>query len=410
MIGTADRFISVTAAARNNMIEEMQHVSGIADGADKILRSFGQSLAEQIAVMQQGAMLLSSEQKELVEKANLSVGVLAEASDRLATLRGEAAHTAARLVHEFDALDQRATASGDRLTQVGETIAKQTDARAEATSRAEIQMTGVSASLRDQLDRIRAGLQGQVDDIAHGLMQITTQLERTGASLRSTTVGAVADVERIGQRFEETSGETAAQINTRTCQMQEATAEMEQALAGLGIRFNAMLDQMSVAGDGIKNQEGDILSRVQGMLTHLGSVAAKMEEARTMSTDVSEHAIERLDEVINAVHAQMNNMTAGAQTAAGVMRSIGQIYSDQTQSLSKGVGTAHQQVLTMNDSIGDMQQRTDRMRVALKLQSDELMSSLRQILVQLEMTGDGLSDAVDTALQQKAVAGLQKMN
>ena len=192
--------------------------------------------------------------------------------------------------------------------------------------------------------------------------------------------------------------------------MQEATAEMEQALAGLGIRFNAMLDQMSVAGDGIKNQEGDILSRVQGMLTHLGSVAAKMEEARTMSTDVSEHAIERLDEVINAVHAQMNNMTAGAQTAAGVMRSIGQIYSDQTQSLSKGVGTAHQQVLTMNDSIGDMQQRTDRMRVALKLQSDELMSSLRQILVQLEMTGDGLSDAVDTALQQKAVAGLQKMN
>ena len=74
----------------------------------------------------------------------------------------------------------------------------------------------------------------------------------------------------------------------------------------------------------------------------------------------------------------MTKLTSGAQTAAGIMRGIGQIYSDQTSSLTKGVTEAHNQVLTMNKSIDDMQRRTDHMRSALKMQGDDLMTSMRR--------------------------------
>jgi hypothetical protein len=50
------------------------------------------------------------------------------------------------------------------------------------------------------------------------------------------------------------------------------------------------------------------------------------------------------------------------------------------------------------------------MRASLKAQGDDLMGSLRQILSQLEMTGDGLSEAVDRTLQEQANAGLKKIS
>jgi len=403
LIGTADRFISVTASARNNMIDEMQRVSDVADDAGKTLFNFNKMIIDQVLAMQQGAVTLSREQEELVQKATSSVGVLAEAGTRLAALRSEAASTAERLAHEFALLDQRATATGGRLVQAGENIAKQVDAISEASARAETQMSGASDNLREQLERIRAGMQSQIDDINRGLMQITAQLERTGSTLRSTTVGAVSDVERVGQRFDQTSSEA-------TAQMRKATEDVAKILSGFGSQFDVMIAHMAQAGTGIKRQEGDTLNQLQTMLSHLSSVAEKLEEARSLSGDVSQHAIGRLDEVVNAVQAQMNNMAAGAQTAAGIMRGIGQIYNDQTGALTKGVGEAHNQVLTMNQSIDEMQERTDRMRASLKLQGDELMNSLRQILSQLEMTGDGLSEAVDRTLQEQAAASLKKIS
>ena len=392
LIGTADRFISVTASARTNMVEEMKRVSGIADNAGKILTGFNQLLAEQVASMQQSTAMLSSEQKDLVEKASLGVNALSEVGQRLSSLRGEATETA------------------ERLAQAGENIAKQVDAITEATARAETQLSGTGETLRDQLDRIRGGLQAQIDDISRGLMQITAQLERTGASLRSTTVGAVADVERVGQRFEQTSATASAQVNAGTDKMRKATEEVASLLSGFGSKFDQMIDHMAQAGADIKHQEGSALSNLQNMLAHLGMVAEKLESARAMSGDVSHHAIERLDEVVTAVQSQMNSMASGAQTAAGIMRGIGQIYSDQTTSLTKGVGEAHSQVMIMNKSIDDMQQRTDRMRTALKLQGEDLMNSLRQILTQLETTGDGLTDAVNNTLQQQAAAGVKKIS
>jgi hypothetical protein len=164
-------------------------------------------------------------------------------------------------------------------------------------------------------------------------------------------------------------------------------------LAGFGTQFDAMIAHIARAGEGIKRQEGDTISHLQTMLGHLSTVAERLEAARTLSGDVSQHAIERLDGVVNAVQAQMQTMAAGAQTAAGIMRGISQIYSDQTQALNRGVGEAHTQVLTMNESIEAMQQRTDQMRVALKTQSEDLMKSLGTILSQIEAGDEVSADA-----------------
>jgi hypothetical protein len=410
LIGTADRFITATAGARTNMAEEMKRVGTMADEAGKILNGFNELLVQQVSAIQQSAAMLSSEQRELIEKATVGVQTLTEASERLVSVRDEASSTADRLAREFNAIDERAVAATGRLTQVGQGIAKQVEAITEATETAEGRLSGIGSNLRDQLDRIRGGMQSQIDEINRGLLQITAQLERTGVNLRSAAVGAVADVERVGHRFEQTGAAAAAQVKAGTEKMQKATDEVADMLANFGDKFDQMIKHMAEVGTDIKSQEGDSVEKLQYMVGHLATIAEKLEGARAMSGTVSQNAIERLDEVVNAVQAQMTKMTSSAQTAAGVMRGINQIYSDQTASLTRGVGEAHTQVVVMNKSIDEMQQRTDRMRNALKMQGDDLMNSLRQILNQLELTGDGLTDAVNNTLRQQAVAGVKKLN
>ncbi len=410
LIGTADRFITATAGARTNMAEELKRVGAIAEEAGKILRGFNGLLAEQVTAIQQNTAMLSSEQRELIERANMGVQALTEASDRLTAVRTEATSTAERLTKEFGSLDERAAATTGRLAEAGDGIAKQIEAITSATEEAETRLSGIGGTLKDQLDRIRGGMQGQIEEINRGLLQITAQLERTGVNLRSTAVGAVADVERVGQRFEQTGTAAAAQVKAGTEKMQKATDEVADMLANFGERFDGMIEHMASVGQDIKSQEGDSIDRLQRMVGHLATIAEKLETTRSMSGEVSKSAIERLDDVVTAVQSQMAKMSSSAQTAAGAMRGIGQIYNDQTASLTKGVSEAHNQVVGMNKSIDDMQQRTDRMRSALKMQSGELMSSLGQILAQLEATGDGLTDAVNNTLRQQAAAGMKKLN
>jgi ABC-type transporter Mla subunit MlaD len=359
--------------------------------------------------MRDGSASFSTDQKDLIEKAGESITQLAAASDRLAELRRDATQTAEKLAKEFEVLDQRAGDTGQRLAQAGDTVTRQVEALTQTTQRAESQMMDATKSFREQFERIRSSLQGQIDDINRGLMQITAQLERTGNTLRSTTAGTVADVERISQRFDETSKEAATQLVDKTARMRGATEEVAKLLSGFGDQLDVLLDRLSVAGDGIKRHEGDLIAQLETALTHLSSLATGLENGRALATNVSQQAVERLNSVVEAIQQQAQTLATGSQTAAGVLRGVGQIYSDQTQALSRGVGEAHNQVQEMNKSIDDMQQRADRMRVSLKMQSDELMSSLQQILSQLHSTGDALGDAVDQVLEDKAAQGLKKI-
>jgi hypothetical protein len=410
LVGTADRFISVTAAARETMTDEMRRISVTAEQANGLLGDFAKALALQMEAFKSGTDILSREQVGFVTRAGESVSQLAAASDRLASLRNDAAQTAERMAEEFEALDQRASSTSQRLSETSGTVVKTIDALSQATQRAESQMTGASGQFREQLERIRAGLQGQVDDINRGLMQITAQLERTGTTLRSTTVGTVADVERIAQRFDQTSKEASAQLSDKTARMRASTEEVAKLLSGFGDQLDVLLDRLATAGDGIRRHEGDLVGQLQTALTHLSAVTEKLETGRTLAADVSEQTVSKLGAVVDTIQTEMQNLTAGSQTAAGIMRGIGHIYGEQTQALNQGVREAHGQVQVMNKSIDDMQQRTDRMRVSLKLQSDELMMSLQQILSQLSETGDTLSDTVDHTLKGKIEDGLKKIS
>ena len=410
LVGTADRFINVTAAAREGMMEEVRRISSTAEQANDLLANFAKALAEQMEAFKSSTATLSREQIDLVARAGEGVAQLAASSDRLAHLRNDATQTAERLAREFDAIDQRAASTSHHLTETSSTMISSVDALAQAAGRAEAQMTGASGQFREQLERIRAGLQGQVDDINRGLMQITAQLERTGTTLRTTTVGTVADVERISQRFDQTSKEASTQLSDKTARMRASTEEVAKLLSGFGDQLDVLLDRLAVAGDGIRRHEGSLVDQLQTALTQLGSVAEKLESGRTLAADVSEQTVAKLGSVVETIQKEMQSLTTGSQTAAGIMRGIGQIYGEQTQTLNQGVREAHGQVQVMNKSIDDMQQRTDRMRVSLKLQSDELMMSLQQILSQLSVTGDTLSETVDHTLRARAEEGLKKIS
>jgi hypothetical protein len=410
LINTADRFISVAMTARESMTDEMRRVTATVEQADSLLKQFGTTLNHQVSTIQSSTGVLTESQKELLAKAEESIAQLATSSDRLARLRHDATATAEKLLREFDTLDQRATVTSEKLASSGDTMVKTIDALAQVSQRAEAQMLGASSQYRDQLERIRGGLQGQIDDINRGLMQITAQLERTGNTLRSTTTGTAAEVERIVQRFDQTSKDAGNHLTEKTARMRGATEEVAKLLTGFGDQLDVLLDRLALAGDGLRRQEGGMVEHLQTALNHLGGIAERLEASRALATSVSEQTTSRLGEVVDTLHREMQELTNGSQAAAGIMRGIGQIYNEQTQGLNKGVREAHGQVMEMNKSVDDMQARTDRLRVSLKLQGQELMSSLEQILHQLATTGDVLSDTVDDVLRDQASANLKKIN
>lgn len=410
LVGTADRFISVTTTAREGMVDEMRRIGTVATEADQVVRQFNKSLAEQTATMQRGAELLSGSQQGLIDKAKESVAQLSAAGEQISRLRSDAAQSAERLSHDFEMMDQRANASSQRLAQAGDVVVKHIDALSQASQKAETQMLGSSGQFREQFERIRSGLQGQIDDINRGLMQITAQLERTSNSLRSTTSGTLSDIEHISQRFDQTSKDASTHLTDKTARMRSSTEEVAKLLSGFGDQLDVLLDRLALAGDGIRKHEGDLVGQLQTALTHLDGVAGKLEESRNLTTNVSAHAVSRLNEVMTEIHRDLQSLTTSSQTAAGVMRGLGQIYTDQTQTMNANVTGANAQVQEMGKSIDEMQQRADRMRVSLKMQGEELMGSLQLILQQLAETGDMMGETVDNVLQERATAELHKIN
>lgn len=137
-------------------------------------------------------------------------------------------------------------------------MGKQVSQLVAMTEKAEGQMIGASQGFREQLERVRGGVQTQIDDINRGLMQITAQLDRTGTSLRTAVAGTVVDVEKIASRFDQTSKETANQLTDRTARLRVATEEVAKLLGGFGDQIDTLLGRLGTAGRAIKRHKGDL--------------------------------------------------------------------------------------------------------------------------------------------------------
>lgn len=410
MLKTTDRCISATGAIRDTMMDEARQMVSVADMADQTLNAFNDALKAQVTAIRTGTATLSEEQKEMVEKASQTITQLSAASDRLAQLRTDTQQTTAKLAQEFEKIETRATSTTHRLASAGDNLFQQIEALAAMTEKTEGKMMGASQTFREQLERIRGGVQSQIDEINRGLMQITAQLDRTGTSLRSAMAGTVVDVEKIANRFEQTSKETSGQLADRTARMRVATEEVSKLLGGFGDQIDVLLDRLNMAGDGIKRHEGDLVGHLQQAFSHLGSVAERLDSTRVLASNVAEAAVAKLSEVGQTVEKQVRGAAEGGQKVSSIIQTVAQTYADQAGRVNGTVIEAQDQIIAMGKAVEEMQQRTDRMRVTLKLQGDDLLDSLEQILRKLGSAGDAMSDAVDVSLQQQAINSLKKVN
>ncbi len=410
MLGTTDRCIAAAGAIRDTMMDEARNLTNVVDTADQTLRAFNEAMSSQIEAIKMGASSLSTEQKDLVEKASQTITQLSAASDRLAQLRSDTQQTTMKLAHEFEKIEARSLTTTQRLSSAGENLSKQVEALAAITEKTEGKMLGASQSFREQLERVRGGVSSQIDEINRSLMQITAQLDRTGGSLRSAMAETVLDVEKIAGRFDQTSKDTTNQLADRTARMRVATEEVSKLLGGFGDQVEVLMDRLDAAGSGIKRHETDLTSHLQQAFTHLGSVAERLDSTRVLASNVTEAAISKLAEVGTTVEKQMRGLAEGGQKVTGIVQSVTQTYADQAQRVNGTVLDAQQQIVAMTKAVEDMQQRTDRMRVTLKLQGDDLLDQLEDILRKLGSAGDAMSEAVDVSLQQQAINSLKKVN
>ncbi len=410
MLKTTDRCIGAAGAVRDTMMDEARHLASVTKTADETLRAFNEAMIAQIEAIKAGAGSLSTEQKDMVEKASQTITQLSAAHERIAQLRNDAAQTTAKLAQDFETIETRANATTSRLASAGDNLSKQVAALTSMTEKAEGQMLGASQNFREQLERVRGGVQTQIDDINRGLMQITAQLDRTGTSLRTAMAGTVVDVEKIAGRFDQTSKETAAQLSDRTARMRVATEEVAKLLSGFGDQIDVLLDRLGTAGEGIKRHENDLVGHLQQAFSHLGTVAERLDSTRVLASNVSEAAVAKLNEVGQGVEKQMRAMAEGGQSVTGIVQKVTQTYADQAQRVNGTVLEAQNQIISMSKAVEEMQQRTDRMRVTLKLQGDDLLDSLETILERLGTAGSAMSSAVDGSLQQQAINSLKKVN
>ncbi len=410
MLQTTDRYISTSGAVRDTLMDEAGNLANVADTANKTLSAFNAALADQLKALETGTTSMSAQQKDMVDQAKTTLADLAASNDRLAALRNEAVQTTEKLSKNMQEIETKATASTQRLAVLCDGMAKQIAQMAQTSERAEGQIVASSQGFRDQLERVKSSVQTQIDGINHGLTQITAQLERTSSALKTATTGTMADVDKISARFDKASKDAASGLLDRTAQMHKATEEVAKLLSGFGDQMDVLLNRLSTAGDGIKQNESNLVDRLQHAFTQIGSIADKLESSRVMANNVSDDATKKLQNVSDTVERQIRSLADGAQTVTEIVRSVGQAYTDQTQSVTRNVVDAQSQIISMSKSVEDMQQRTDRMRATLKLQGDDLVHSLEQILRQLSMAGDMMSDTVDGVLQQRAADTLRRMS
>jgi len=409
LVQTADRFITVTGSARDTIMDEMRNLSTVAGAAEATLREFNDALGKQVEAIKSRSSEMSVEQADLIEKTGVSITQLAAASDRLAQVRVNALQTTEKLAQQFESIETMASSTTQRMAQAGENLGKQVASLTQMAERAEGQMSGASQNFREQLERIRSGVQMQIDDINRGLMQITAQLERTGSSLRSATAGSVQDMEKLSVRFEQTGKDAVHQLTDRTTRMRVATEEVAKLLGGFGDQMDVLLNRLSTAGDGIKRQESDLVGRLQSALSHLGNITEKLEKNRVLTSDVTDEAVSRLAEVAAAVDKELSDLKERSTDVSGIVSNIGQMYADQSKGMGSSMADAQAQILVMSKSIEEMQQRADRMRVALKLQGDDLMNTLENILHQISTSGDVFSETVSEVLRQRASGEKQNL-
>ena len=410
MVKTTDRCIGTAGAVRDTMMDEAKNLIRVADTADQTLTQFTEALKTQIESIKAGNTTLSSEQKQMVQDAQATLAQLSTSANTLSSLRTETEGTASKLAKEFRAIEANAESTTKRLSGAGDNLSGQIVKLIDMTEKAESSMLGASQNFREQLERVRGGVQTQIDDINRGLMQITAQLDRTGTSLRSALSSTVVDVEKIAGRFDQTSKDTANQLTDRTARMRVATEEVAKLLNGFGDHIDSLLGRLDTAGDGIKRHETDLVSHLQNAFSHLGGVAERLNSTRALTESVSEAAVSKLSDVALTVDKQMRHMAEGGQQVTEIIQSVSQTYTDQVKKVSGSVTESQGEIASLTTSIDDMQQRTDRMRVTLKLQGDELMGSLETILDQLSRTGGAMSDSVDSSLQQQAKDSLKKIS
>ncbi len=409
VVGVADRFITATGTVRETMMKELGNLGKVTDAANKALRCIVDDMVAQTNSIRQGSSMLSSDQAAMAEKASAAVDQLSIAHDKLSKLRGETAIMAEKLAREFGGIESRVGSTAQHLAAIGEGLGKQVAHLAAAAEGAEGKMASASQSFREQLERIRNGVQTQIDDINRGLMQITAQMERTSTSLRSASAGTVTDIEKISARFDQTSKEAAHQLTDRTARMRVATEEVGKLLNGFGDQMDVLLDRLSTAGDGIKRHESDLLGQLQSALGNLGTVVEKLEVGRNLTSEVGDKAVAKMAAAAEEVERQLRGLQEGADSVQGVVGGVGRMYAEHAGEMNRSVAEAQSQIISMNGSIGEMQQRADKMRASLKSQGDELLGSLEQILRQLSATGDAISDTVTDVLQQQAERNLERI-
>ncbi|MBI1273882.1 MAG: hypothetical protein GC131_07345 [Alphaproteobacteria bacterium] len=409
-LGSSTTLFSETAHAANGVLGQLGlRVKAAAEEAKESITYFAKLMAEQVDAMQDGTGNFSAEQQKLLQQANATVAEVLLAGERLTSLRESAETAATKFGVQLQNLDVQASVVSERLGGSSVALQQQIGLLAEATKRSESQIQTATAGSREQMDKVRTMLQAEVTSINNGFAQMATQLEDMYAGIKKATSGTFEDIEQMAGRFRAASEGGVDLMARKTLDLRALTEQAAELLNGFGKQLDNQLDRLTVTTEQIAAQDGKIGSDITKALKHFEGVGKQLEINRDLLSNMGEQITRRMADISNNTEDQIRNLAEQAEAAANMVRNATSTWEETTESLARGAISARGEVVSVSHAMDALQEKASTMRGTLQQQGEQLITSLAQLIAQLESAGDSMQYSADP-LVNKIENSLKKIS
>lgn len=385
------------------------YLAQTSDQATQTIADWRRQIEEQTQGLRRQAEVVAFERQKSNESAHKLASELEVANQRLAHIQGQTEQVTGKLAASFTDLHKQSGSINDMVGKTTAALAKQVQDLGGMMTSAQQQLQTTATSQREQAERIRAIMQTQVDTITSGLAQMVKQSEGLQANLRTTAKGTLDDIVRLGAQQKETTQLTLSQWQNQTAQLREVSEQASALLSGFSSQIDTQLDRMAQALEALQQQDHAIGAELSGALKNFSSISQKLEESRHALFAMGEQLASRIGTVGEAGVQHLEQLVDQAENAGKLIRSATAEWEQTTQSLAKGALMARGEVLSINHAMDALQQKADTMRGTLQSQGEGLITTLTQIMAQLEAAGDQIQYSADP-LVARIEGGLKKIS
>lgn len=303
-----------------------------------------------------------------------------------------------RLQGDFAHLSSAATILVSRVQEASGHIGQETQNLLGATQQGSTQMQGVASTLQKEAVQTRALLQAQAAEIVADLSKAQSQFTCIADMLKQRGEDASTQLDRINQKFSDTSQAMVTAIEARAAQIEETAERTTSGTAAFSTSLGERLSLMSAGSDKLQNLAAHIDGNNARIVTQLEDLAARSAQTKGDVLAAVQQSLNSLDEASAALQSHVGKLDDGTQSAIVALQTAGTAVEEQSNHLRDLASRNDQQLRGLAAASASFTEQTTQIRTVMEQQNDRLIQQLSDTVGKLQETGSKLQQAVATAL------------